>query len=544
MHGEDRPVAVPQALTGAVVEVRVRRLPAERRHRVRFDGEAVVLRGDLDLPGGEVLDRVVGAVVAERQLERAPAGRQAEDLMAEADAEDRHATEQPADRLDQVGHALRISRPVGEEHPIGLRREDVRRGRRRRHDGHGASARAELAQNVELDAAVVRDDPEAWRGRRHVTARELPAAGRPGVGRVGRDFGHQVAADEPGQGPGALEEASGIGLDRGDDAVLGAVVPQVARQRARVDVLDTHDAVAPEVLVEARAGAEVRRDGRRLFDDEPVDPRPPRLLVLLVDAVVADHRVGHRDDLPSIRRIGQDLLIPLHGGIEDDLTRGFSLRAERPAPERAPVAQHEPGLVGHELALCTSLPPTSVIHGPPRSVQPPNGVLRLRDWNRDGSTVASASGSRIVTSAGAPTASVPPGRLSSRAGSRLQRAISVASGRSPGRTSRSSTTATAASSPTTPKAARSNSPSFSESACGAWSVAMQSTVPSASASISASTSRLVRSGGAIFVFGSQVLTASSVSTRWCGVTSAVTRTPRAFASRTRRTAPTVETWAM
>ena len=69
-------------------------------------------------------------------------------------------------------------------------------------------------------------------------------------------------------------------------------------------------------------------------------------------------------------------------------------------------------------------------------------------------------------------------------------------------------------------------------------------VPSASASRSASTSRLVRSGGAIFVLGSQLRTASSVSSRWCGVASVVTRTPRALASRIMRTAPAVERWAM
>src|SRR2546429_6362482 len=48
--------------------------------------------------------------------------------------------------------------------------------------------------------------------------------------------------------------------------------------------LSLHDAlpiyaVAREVGVEARARTEVRRDGRRLLDDEPVDPRPTRLNV-------------------------------------------------------------------------------------------------------------------------------------------------------------------------------------------------------------------------------------------------------------------------
>src|SRR5262249_15897443 len=103
LHRQHRPLAMPQALAGAVVEVEMRRLPPVRRHRRRVDGEAVVLRGDLDLAGGDVLHGVVRAVVAERQLVRPPARRQAEDLVSQAYAEGRHATEEPPHRLDQVG---------------------------------------------------------------------------------------------------------------------------------------------------------------------------------------------------------------------------------------------------------------------------------------------------------------------------------------------------------------------------------------------------------------------------------------------------------
>src|SRR4051794_5938718 len=55
------------------------------------DREAVVLARDRDPAGPQVLDRVVGAAVAEGQLERVEAGRAAEQLVAEADAEDRLA---------------------------------------------------------------------------------------------------------------------------------------------------------------------------------------------------------------------------------------------------------------------------------------------------------------------------------------------------------------------------------------------------------------------------------------------------------------------
>ena len=49
--------------------------------------------------------------------------------------------------------------------------------------------------------------------------------------------------------------------------------------------------------------------------------------------------------------------------------------------------------------------------------------------------------------------------------------------------------------PIMPGDASANSQSFSSGECGAWSVAMQSMVPSASASRSASTSSSSRSGG-------------------------------------------------
>src|SRR3954462_2026434 len=100
----DRPagdVEERQPLPRAVVEVEVRQLrgaevglpahgligvdrllAARPEHR-----EAVVLRGDLDAPGLEVLDRMVAAAVAEGQLEGLQPDRAAQQLMAEADAE-------------------------------------------------------------------------------------------------------------------------------------------------------------------------------------------------------------------------------------------------------------------------------------------------------------------------------------------------------------------------------------------------------------------------------------------------------------------------
>ena len=55
----------------------------------RIDGEAVVLGRDLDLAGRLVAHRVIGAPMAEFELECLGTERLAEELMAQADSEDR-----------------------------------------------------------------------------------------------------------------------------------------------------------------------------------------------------------------------------------------------------------------------------------------------------------------------------------------------------------------------------------------------------------------------------------------------------------------------
>ena len=99
LHRPARHLQQLEPLDRAVVEVHVRqrgraevRLPAhrlvdlDRARAARTEHrEAVVLRGDLDLARLQVLDRVVGAAVAERQLERLQAHRSTEQLVTEAD---------------------------------------------------------------------------------------------------------------------------------------------------------------------------------------------------------------------------------------------------------------------------------------------------------------------------------------------------------------------------------------------------------------------------------------------------------------------------
>ncbi len=65
-------LAVAHALQGVVVQVDVGDLHLLLGQAVEVDDEAVVLGGDLDRPGRQVFHGVVGAVVAELELRRAP----------------------------------------------------------------------------------------------------------------------------------------------------------------------------------------------------------------------------------------------------------------------------------------------------------------------------------------------------------------------------------------------------------------------------------------------------------------------------------------
>ena len=74
-----------------------------------------------------------------------------------------------------------------------------------------------------------------------------------------------------------------------------------------------------------------------------------------IDAVVADERVGHRDDLPLVGRIGEDLLVAGHRGVEDDLARGLAAGAEGLARGRRCRRRARAGPARHGVTLT---PPT------------------------------------------------------------------------------------------------------------------------------------------------------------------------------------------
>src|SRR5258707_3418826 len=115
LNGERLELGNGEAFARLVVEVHVRglRAPLERSE---IDGEAVVLRGDLDLAGGLVEHRLVDAAMAELELVRGGAEGEAEKLVPEADAEEGSASEEALDGVDGVRDRGRITGSIGKEH--------------------------------------------------------------------------------------------------------------------------------------------------------------------------------------------------------------------------------------------------------------------------------------------------------------------------------------------------------------------------------------------------------------------------------------------
>src|SRR3546814_1659572 len=92
LYGEDRPVLEPDPFVRAVEQRDVGDFGFGGQ-AVGHHHEAVVLAGDLDPPGLQVLDRVVRAPVAALHLFRPGAERQAQQLVAEADRSEEHTSE-------------------------------------------------------------------------------------------------------------------------------------------------------------------------------------------------------------------------------------------------------------------------------------------------------------------------------------------------------------------------------------------------------------------------------------------------------------------
>ena len=147
-----------------------------------------------------------------------------------------------------------------------------------------------------------------------------------------------------GQALGKLVDVEDLGRD---NAHLGTIVAQMAHQSAGVDTLDSDDAVCTQVLRHADGRAPVRRRGAHVVDDHAAHGGSARgasgiagegrLDVGLVDAVVADLRIGHGYDLAGIARVGHDLKVALERRVKADLAGCGTLGTACTAIKNGPI---------------------------------------------------------------------------------------------------------------------------------------------------------------------------------------------------------------
>ncbi len=87
LGAESLMLGMAQTFNGLVVEIDLGDFYARLAERVAVDRKTMVLGGDRNLAGAEILDRLIGAAMPELKLEGFPAQSMAEDLVTKADAE-------------------------------------------------------------------------------------------------------------------------------------------------------------------------------------------------------------------------------------------------------------------------------------------------------------------------------------------------------------------------------------------------------------------------------------------------------------------------
>ncbi len=270
-------------------------------------------------------------------------------------------------RGDRITAGGRIARPVGEQDAVGRERERLFERGLRRHHRDAAAARSDHAQDVALDAVIVDHHvPRPFAGR-HVAAPQLPFALVPGDDVAPAHFFGQIHAGQAGEGARQGERLGHVRRlahrGRDDGACLRTAIAQDAGEAARVDAGDRHHPFVAQSLGQSAAHAEVARQKRHVAHHQPGGHHPVGFEVFVVDADVADVRIGERDDLPGITRVGENFLIARHRGVEHHLTDGVTGRTDALAVEHRSVGKDEDrGIERHDGSLqwiqrCVSCPP-------------------------------------------------------------------------------------------------------------------------------------------------------------------------------------------
>ena len=251
-----------------------------------------------------------------------------------------------------VVERLGIAGAVGEEHAVGLVGEHLVGRGRAGQDRHAAAHVEQVPGDVPLHAVVQRHDVRrVGRPARMTSSRAAAPNGSAARSTRSALSGITSRTRSRPTRPGlALALATRLASSRSigrEHALHRPVDAKPADQRPGVDAFEADDVRACEIVVQIAVGAEVAHAAAVLADDEAGQMRLVAFDVLGVDAVVADLRVGHRDDLAAIARIGEDFLIAGHRGVEADLAVDLAVGAEGSAGKDRSVFQSKFCEFGH-----------------------------------------------------------------------------------------------------------------------------------------------------------------------------------------------------
>ena len=245
--------------------------------------------------------------------------------MAQADAEDGQLPLELLHHPDHGLHILGVSGAVGQEQAVGAHFHNLLGGGVVGHHGDIAALFIELADNVQLHAAV---------HRHHIKA----VVGGPGVPALfGGHPGNHIVGNLV-----VEQQLVGVGKGQGgvaDEHLLAALIPDDPGDHAGVHPADAGDAVLVQHLGKGLGIPEIGGKVVVLPDNQAAHGGHSRLIVFLGHAVVADEGIGHTHHLVGIGGVGDDLLVAHHRGIEHQLVHSRHMGAEPVTVELPAVFQ-------------------------------------------------------------------------------------------------------------------------------------------------------------------------------------------------------------
>ena len=108
-------------------------------------------------------------------------------------------------------------------------------------------------------------------------------------------------------------------VDVCDQAFTRSIIPDRAIKFSCIHAADSRDTVFLHDISEACCASEIGRLVIVFVHDQRSDRGLIRLIVLVGHAIVTYQWIGHNNGLVRVGRIGEDLLVADHGGVEYDL---------------------------------------------------------------------------------------------------------------------------------------------------------------------------------------------------------------------------------